>query len=124
MRHLATEIENMEHILSELQELRAAEPRLQYLAKIYDPIANQSPLWVWGNSTMPNDLPQIIENRLGMQIGDCPIRRSLNQSSICAEFRIKLLTALYFRTGDTSMMSGRLLRSPVTPPSLIQSISV
>jgi len=62
IRQMATRFENMKHIVSELQELRTAEPRLLYLAKIYDPLANQSPLWVWGDPKMPNDLPQIIDN--------------------------------------------------------------
>lgn len=62
IRQIAPELENAEKVVEELMQLRAEEPRLFYLAKLYDPLANHSPLWDWGNPQMPNDLPQIINN--------------------------------------------------------------
>jgi len=62
IRRIASRIEEAKHIVSEFRELRAAEPRLLYLAKIDDPLANESPRWEWGNSKTPYDLPQIIDN--------------------------------------------------------------
>jgi hypothetical protein len=62
LRQAASRFEDVEKIVSELRELRAAEPRLFYLARIYDPLANQLLLWRWGDSKLPHDLPQIIDN--------------------------------------------------------------
>lgn len=59
---MASRFEDVKHIVAELSELRAAEPRLFYLAKIYDPLASQSKDWKWGDPNTPNDLPQIIDN--------------------------------------------------------------
>ncbi len=62
LRKTIAQIKEAKHITSDFSELRAETPRLLYLAKIYDPLAINAPLWEWGNTNPPKDLPQLIDN--------------------------------------------------------------